>query len=147
MAKDRLNEIHHIYEVLTQFGLKCDFYIVGVSEKDMKYKEKISYNKRISYDDVLKHVANTKCVLNIMEKGNSGITLRDYEAIFFQKLILTNNYDFKGSPLYDANNVLFADDLFKAAEVIKASNPPIRWVANEEYSMEMYFRWLSERLC
>jgi hypothetical protein len=75
-SKGRLDKILYIYEQLNNYGLKCDFHIVGVKPELMKFCDSIDYNHPMKYEDVLKHVKRSKCVLNINEPGIYGVTLR-----------------------------------------------------------------------
>lgn len=86
IAKDREEQILDAYWTLTQNGLNCDFTIVGktadipqISGKYIIYKELLSRDKA------------TNCILEIMQKGQTGYTCRAQEAIIFNKKLLTNN--------------------------------------------------------
>ena len=62
----------------------------------------IIYNKPISYKEELQYAYNTNCMLEIVTKGQTGITLRTVEAICFNKKLLTNNSMIKNMPFYDS---------------------------------------------
>ena len=100
-AKNRLNDIIKCYEKLTHMGLSCDFHIMDVDPKNQKYSEVIHYNNRLTYKENLQHVKNTKCILEIMQKGATGYSLRTWEAIFYDKLLLTNNKTINQAPFYN----------------------------------------------
>ena len=74
-------------------GLKCDFHVIGVPESEQKYSDVIHYNNWISYDDVLQHVKNTKCVLEILPFGQHYSSLRVGEALWYHKKLLTTNIE------------------------------------------------------
>ena len=105
-AKNRLNDIIKSYEKLTQMGLSCDFHITDVDPKNQKYSEVINYNTRLTYKENLEHVKNTKCILEVMQKGATGYSLRTWEAIFYDKLLLTNNKTINQAPFYN-NKYIF----------------------------------------
>lgn len=145
-AKDRLKDIFDVYKKLSNAGLKCDFHITDVDTKDQLYAESISYNKRMEYSEVLSRVAATKCVVNILEGGNSGITLRDYEAIAFEKLLITNNYGFSKTDLFIRENTIFVDEISNSIDKIKNKVMPIHWPVKEEFNSKNYYKWLGEKL-
>ena len=89
-AKDRLGDIIEIYDKLTSVGCKCDFYITGCKEINRTYRPGINYISRLSYKDNLKHVKKTKAVLEILQHGAVGHSLRLWEAIFYNKYFITN---------------------------------------------------------
>jgi len=109
--KGRLDRILKVYETCTDNGLKCDFYITGVGKSDMKYSDKIVYNKRISYEEVLKRCKKTKCIVNLIQNGAEGITLRDYEAIGLNKCIITDNSAMLKSDFYTSEKVIWFDNV------------------------------------
>lgn len=109
-AKGRLPKILAVYERLRDFGLKCDFHVVGVPESEQKYSDVISYNKPIKYDEVLQRAANTKCVLEILPFGKSYSSLRVCEALWYHKKLLTTNLNAKYEWFYKPEIVkIFTD--------------------------------------
>lgn len=100
-AKDRLNDIITIFEYLRSKNLKLDFYITGVSEDEKIYADEIHYNTSMSYQDNLRRVLNTKCILEVMQKGASGYTLRANEAVCLGRKLLTNNQMIEKLPFFD----------------------------------------------
>lgn len=91
--KGRIDFIHSIYKRLTQAGLVCDFVVVDVPKEKQKYKSKIKYNKRITYEEVLQRVSNSRCVLEILQNGYCYSSIRTIEAFQYYKKILTTNIE------------------------------------------------------
>lgn len=89
-AKDRLKLIMETYKALSKQGLKCKFILAGVDEKDRIKAEGIEYTNGISYEENLRHVVKTKCLLEIVQGGSVDMTLRSREAIAYQRRLLTN---------------------------------------------------------
>lgn len=104
-AKERLDDILQVYKLLTENGLKCDFHIVGVPEGKQCYKDKISYNKPMNYDDVVCHVKKTKVLLEVMQEGQTSGTLREHEAVIYGKKLITNNRYISTRSFYSKNNI------------------------------------------
>lgn len=109
-AKNRISEIIKAYEYLKSKGLKADFYLVDVPSEKQIYKGEIHYIKGMSYMENLKHVCGSKCVLEIMQKGGTGFTLRVNEVLYFNKKLITNNRYLLNAPFYDNNNMSVIDD-------------------------------------
>jgi hypothetical protein len=99
-AKNRLNDIIGVYEKLTQNGLTCEFYIFGVDPKEQLYPDEIRYNVLLSYEQNIERVLNTKCILEMLQRGAVGFSLRTWEAIMYDKLLLTNNKLIEQAPFY-----------------------------------------------
>jgi len=101
-AKNRFKDIISVYEKLRSAGLKCDFHIVGVAPKDRKYANEIDYCIQMPYIENLKRIKKTKCLLEIMQVGGHGYTLRTCEAIMYDKKIITNNPEIEKAPFYSS---------------------------------------------
>lgn len=100
-AKDRLEQIIQIYEHLSGMGLNCHFYITGVNEQGQKYPDKIHYCEGFSYEENIKHIIASKCLVEIMQGGGLGYTIRYAEALTYQKKIITNNKMIKKAPFFN----------------------------------------------
>ena len=139
--KGRLNKLLEIYEICQNAGLKCDFYITDVEKKDQKYDDKIVYNQKIDYSEVLEKAKRTKCILNIIQSGGAGVTLRDYETISFNKLALTNNTALKETGLYSKEQIIWLDEITNRLDDIRNGYKGSNNLRNE-YSQSKWFEWL-----
>ena len=109
-AKNRLKEILDVYKKCTDIGMKCDFYIKGVKNKDRLMLPGIHYlEKNMSYTENLEHVVKSKCLLEIMQKSAVGATFRLWEAINYGKALITNNKNIQESDFYDAQYIVAID--------------------------------------
>ncbi len=104
-SKDRYNEIIDAYKKCTEEGLKCKFFITDVPSDKQIVGDGLIYNKTISYKENLSYVAQSKCILEIMQKGANGNTFRLWEAIMYDKHLLTNNTDVVESRYYSPDFV------------------------------------------
>ena len=105
LAKDRMEKIYDMFEMLSSAGLKCDFtVIIGkglISDYQEKYPGIAFRTSRIPYSEILRRLAATKCILELCAEGQDGLTMRFYEAVFYNKLLITNNKTAKESALFD----------------------------------------------
>lgn len=106
-AKERLNEIYEMFNLLSSNGFKCDFYIAGVSEDKQIHTEGLHFiDETFSYLENLEKVSHCKIALELMQSGAVGYTLRTWEAIAYNKELLTNNTSLKHSKLAEKYNIL-----------------------------------------
>lgn len=96
----RVYDLNKIYQMMKNENIKCKFSIVNVEDKD-KTMDGIDYNVRKSYDEVLNEIQSCECILEILQEGQSGVTLRYYEAISYNKKLITNNSLVKQLPYYN----------------------------------------------
>ena len=143
--KGRLNDIYKVFELCRSNGIKCDFHVIGVPKENIKYSDCISFNKPIPYSEVLERSKKTNCILYIVQEEGSGVVLRDYEALTFNKLLLTNNTALELSGLYSKEQVIWLDELAKRKNDIiagyKGSN-----ALKIEYSLQNWIKWLEDLL-
>jgi 1,5-rhamnosyltransferase len=110
-AKKRLDRIVLIFKYLGSIGLKCDFYVTNVDEQDQSFHKGINYIKQMSYEENLQHVLNADCVLEVMQDSAVGYTMRTWEAIMYNKKLITNNIEIINSPFYNPSNILVYDSI------------------------------------
>lgn len=99
-TKERLDLVRSIYECV-HGKVKCDFRMIGVQEGDMQPSDGIIYNEPLGYPDVIKETLKSRCILEIMNPGQKGNTLRYKEAVCYGKKLLSNNPDILTSKYYD----------------------------------------------
>lgn len=101
-AKDRLPQILEAYRYFTAQGLRCSFSITGVPAEQQQYAGQICYCDGMPYSAYLDKISRAKCILEIMQGGGSGNTLRINEAVEFNKILITDNAHIRSNTLYDS---------------------------------------------
>jgi len=110
-AKDRLSKIYKVYQNLESQGINCTFFLVGVPPKEQIKHKGISYlDCPMDYETYLHHVKKCRCILEIEQNGAVGETLRTWEAINYNKALLTDNSGIINSTFYDSHYVRMIDD-------------------------------------
>lgn len=87
-AKDRLPVLKQIFNYLRENGCKCDFVVVGdvvKNEDGMVFTDKY-----IPYIDYILRECASNCILEILKDDTEGSTLRCWEAVYYNKKLLTN---------------------------------------------------------
>lgn len=109
--KGRLPIVINIYDKLTEMGLICDFYLYKVPTSQRIYRKGIHYiEKMMTYKENLQHVESSKCLLEIIQSNAEGYTYRTWEAISYNKYLITNNLSTINAPFYDANHISVIKD-------------------------------------
>lgn len=110
-AKDgRLKILEDLYKQCSSNGLKCNFNVIVSKKVKRVIPPGIHCIDRIPYLDSLKYVKKAKCVVELVQEGAVGSTLRMWEAINYGKAIITNNKDFMNSPFFSESFVNVLDD-------------------------------------
>lgn len=107
-AKNRMKAILETYDRLEKAGLNCFFYVMEAKPPYNQARRGIRYvtdKTWLSYEECIQYVKHTKCILEIMQQGAKGETLRVWEAITYGKMLLTNNSFMTKSRFYDPDYV------------------------------------------
>ena len=98
--KGRQQKLEAIYDACEKNGVNCNFRMTLVEEAEQN-KTGIIYNERVSYLQTIAEAKATNCLLEILQQGQSGVSFRYYEAVCYNKKLLTNNPDIVNLPYYD----------------------------------------------
>lgn len=97
----RSNLINDSFLYFTTNGCKC-IYDVQLKCKKEERCNGINYvQKWLKYEDVLFRMSDCKCILEIVQNNQNGPSLRYFEAIFYNKKLITNNKNIVGYPYYN----------------------------------------------
>lgn len=99
--KDRYNTIKEIESYLNNRGYNNLF--IYVSDK----------SQYISYDTNIRNIRSCRCIIDINQRPQAGITLRPIESLFYKKKLITNNPNIRTIDFYNPNNIFIwgQDDL------------------------------------
>ncbi|MEE9328053.1 MAG: hypothetical protein V3U71_12275 [Cocleimonas sp.] len=73
-------------------------------------KNRGSTNQTISYIDYLKDQRKAKCIIDIVQSNQRGMTLRPLEALIYKQKLLSNNLYLKSSKIYHSANIFIIED-------------------------------------
>lgn len=109
LDKGRMDLIEKLSSKFRSQGYKCKFLVVDNIKRMFNKK----YVARIPYDKVRAYISESRCLLDIVQEGQTGCTQRVFEALFNRKKLLTNMSSIKHSEIYNPNNIfiLGEDDL------------------------------------
>lgn len=144
-AKDRYQMLIDSYERLKELDMDAKFYIFGVSDKDKKYSDEIEYNKYLSYEDCLKNIQESTCLIDVIQGNSEGFTIKNCEAVYYDKLLITTNKNIKQTPFYDERYILVIDspsditeEFFKNAGKVKYSDEAKAYFSVETFLKKLY---------
>ncbi|MEK4039043.1 hypothetical protein NYE44_24295 [Paenibacillus sp. FSL L8-0493] len=117
-ARNRLNEIRSAYKKLTNAGLKCFFYVVSINSEHELNDEGIYYSKSaMPFREYLGRTMSAKCILEILDTNTTGCTLRFWEAVMYDKKLITNYKYAKDNAFYNPLNMHY----FSSVDEIRTS--------------------------
>lgn len=126
--KGRLAELLRLERLIQESGLTTHFHIirdyrVSYAAEDLPHLSTIG----ISYQDNIKMILRSRCLLELLQNNQSGLSMRSLEAVFFGKKLLTNNMRIVESELYDPARVFLIgrDDHMRLRDFILSPCPTV----------------------
>lgn len=115
--KGRIEQLIEIENLLKSKNIKTNFHIIKSKDSNT---ENYNFRKKVSYNSVLKEIARSKVILDYVQDGQSGLTQRPMESIFFEKKLITNDKNIYKCDFYNKNNIfiLGKDDISKIYDFI-----------------------------
>lgn len=104
-AKDRFQELLSIHKYLKSQGINSHFHIINVPKQEQVDIDGVVYSGFISYEENLRILSKSRCIIEIVQKEGTGNTIRVGEAIIMGKRILTNNPFIRTNGVYDSSNM------------------------------------------
>ena len=91
--------------------LRCEFYIAEVKEEERIYGlEGIHYIKYMKYSKTLELISRSKCLLEVVQEGQVGSTMRSMEALVYRKKLLTNDKSIKSQEYFCKENMFVFEE-------------------------------------
>ena len=103
--KGRINEIVRTMEEFDKTGISYKIICTEINEK--LYPN--IFSKGIPYEEILFEDMSSKAILDINTDDEYGMTMREMEALYFKKKLITNNAVIKDRDYYHENNVFIID--------------------------------------
>lgn len=105
-------------------GLICDIHILS-DVKNKRYRAALSdilTEKNLSYFEYCKKTERCGILLDINQAGQTALTMRVLESVYFSKKLITNNKDITNYDFYNENNIFLLPDKISrsTAEELKA---------------------------
>lgn len=142
-AKGRYERILWLFNCLTEKGLKCDFYIVGVDKRDRVRAKGLHY-AWLDFEKVLMHAASSRCVVEIMQQGGYSATTRYAEALLLNKNLITDCPALQDST--EKSIILFNEVSNLAPERICANNATDNNMYAEILSIRSFVKTIDKHL-
>ncbi|WP_269920187.1 CgeB family protein [Caldifermentibacillus hisashii] len=144
VAKDRLNFLLKVFDKLNSKGYDANFYIAKVKKRDQVYRKGIVYNKWLDYKEVLGRINKAKCIVEIMDGNNSGVTLRTLEAVCYNKKLLTNNKKLQYMPIYNEKYMQIFEDINEINLDFINDSSPVDYSYKNNYSPKNFIKTLEK---
>lgn len=121
---NRNTTIVKLYKRLMESGVNCDFRIVKNDKRKPELPGGVVFSEQnYSYSEIAALASKTNCIIEVLMDGQMTQSYRYFEAITYNKKLLTNNPNIKTLPYYDSRYMKY----FLSVEDVDAG-----WVKEKE---------------
>lgn len=106
---ERLELTNRIADILHQKNLKSHFVVVGKYKPENIHQDIIFSDQRWNQEQVHEAIKASKAVLDLLRDDQAGLSFRIFEALGFEKKILTSNSYVREFDFYNPENILVID--------------------------------------
>jgi hypothetical protein len=100
--KNRRDLINSIKDQLLAADINPYIYIVDDNATHRNYK---GVSPQVPYEEYLNLVSKSRAILDVVQEGQNGLTLRPMEALFFKRKLITNDKLINTHDFYHPNNI------------------------------------------
>ena len=109
-------DVLKLYHALFSAGVKLNFNLVDTKENNQKSRYSKSpgvhlFTENLPYEKVISDVLSTKCILEVVAPGQKAQTARYYEAVCYNKKLLTNNAGCFNLPFYNKDYIHYFENV------------------------------------
>lgn len=136
-------ELHDFYFVGFAKNREADLLQLQEQLKGYRLFFKIVHNyaEAITYNESVRNILQSKCIVEYVQHNQKGMTLRPLEALFYQKKLITNNQDTVKFDFYRPENIFIIgkDKLESLSQFLEIPFHPISSDIVERYSISTWF--------
>jgi hypothetical protein len=109
-ADERIQILNKLADFFTINKLKFKFVLVG-KKRPKNLNENIKFsNKTFLLSDYQKDIENSSILIDLIRFNHNGLSFRIFEALAYQKKIITSNKSIKLYDFYNPNNILVIEE-------------------------------------
>ncbi|MEO9003593.1 MAG: hypothetical protein ABI288_02600 [Ginsengibacter sp.] len=116
--KGRIEYLQTLQNVFSKLRINGYYHIIPEKQN----RDKIQYQE-IPYVDYLNLIAKSKALIDVKPLGQSGLTIRVMESIFFKKKLITNDNSIINQDFYCSDNI-FIQGMDREDQLIEFINSP-----------------------
>ena len=134
--KGRRNIIEEYKSLLSKIGT-CKFLIIETN----------CTSDALGYFEYIKQIEKTRVICEVVQEGQTGMTIRALEALFLRKKLITNNSEISEYDFYHPNNILILDENTNSDTIENFIRRPYFEINNEivnHYTVENLLHNLSK---
>ncbi len=150
---DRSQPIDHCAQALIEHGITLDFNIKfrhgdQADAQTQYHTQEIKFiNQNIDYEDNLQHINQADILVDVVNPVHKGLSFRTFEALYYQKKLITNNAQIHNYDFYHPNNILIWDgkNLDTLKDFLDSPYVAVDTQIREKYSFGNWIRYILKK--
>lgn len=146
-SQDRFNLLLNIKDSLDQLNIKST---ITLSTESVQIKNLIqnkgfhSAKKNTTYEENLNNITEFGVLIDIQNTIHDGLSFRVFEAIGYDKKLITTNSNIKKYDFYNPSNILVWDDQSKEeiSAFYNTAYEPVPEIIKQKYSFENWLKYV-----
>ncbi|NCB77071.1 MAG: hypothetical protein EOM42_08270 [Negativicutes bacterium] len=124
--KSRLDRLLALQELLQKLAYKTRFILRKAARGSYAnlspQAREMLVDQDVSYSEIINYISQSKCIVELQDPGQDGLTLRAMEALFFRKKLLTDNPEVRKCDFYRQENIFIwgQDEERRLADFLEA---------------------------
>lgn len=151
MMDSRNKVIQKFIELADQAGLPLDFYIAG---KEHKFAEHFHHSgvhhlnrdNEFSFEENLQKAMGSRALVDFVISEHEGLSFRIFDALKFDKKLITTNPTVKQYDFYHENNIFIWNESEPVGKIIEFLDKPFVPVPEEIKQKYSFSHWLKTLL-
>ncbi len=143
--KDRLPVLFKMLTQLKSIDLKVKYIFKSSKPNPSKVYPLITTDQPLTFEENLKNTYNSKIIIDLVYEGHQGLSFRVFEALTFDKKIITTNESVKQYDFYDPNNIFVWTNNTTVEELNSFVSKPVHPVSQHlkhKYSFENWINYV-----
>ncbi len=137
---ERLGLLNKVADYCSNHNITFKFIIVG-KKRPQNINSNIEFTtENIFLNDLLEELDESKIFLDLIRKNQNGLSFRIFEALAYQKKIITSNQSIKDYDFYSPNNILVLDENnpIIPKEFIESNYEPLSEEVYNKYTIQVW---------
>lgn len=149
LDKGRLNTLNEMAEQLEKFGKSTLLYLVDskfyVNDDRYNSSSTFEYKSPLKYSEVINYEYYSDIILDVVQEGQEGISLRPIESIYLEKKLISNNKEIMKQDFYNKDNYfIWGEDNLEKLEMFLQT--PYRKQPEKIMNKYMFEGWFRNML-
>ncbi len=141
---ERVDVLSRLLSQLSSLGLKVNYILSSNKPRNWKDPNLNITSNTVTFEENLKNTFNAKIILDLVIEEHQGLSFRVFEALTFDKKLITTNKSVMHYDFYDPSNIFVWTNASTKKELDKFVNSPIKPVCKHlkyKYSFENWLKY------